>query len=124
MPRGPAPGWRKRKEPIRDDHVLASVHVAGGKHDDRGHYAVLVIEGCATREEAQEEVRALNRCAMYLRKQGIADLGMSAKIRKRGDVFDVRFHAIDKTFARQYVIDTYGPDPARWPYHPHRKGTS
>lgn len=124
MPKGPPPAWRQRKQPVRDDYLMASISHAGGKHDGEGHYATLVVGGCATREEAQEEVRALNRCAMYLKKQGIADIGVSCKIRKRGDVFDVEFFAVDKAMARKYVIETYGPDPAKWPYNARRRGPS
>ena len=51
MPRGPAPGWRQRKEPVTDDYILAAVTKSGGlgKHDANGHYATLVIKGLADR---------------------------------------------------------------------------
>ena len=46
VPRGPAPGWRARKQPVLDSHILAAVNAAGGvgKHN-AGHYGELVIDG-------------------------------------------------------------------------------
>lgn len=124
MPRGPAPAWRARKQPVVDDYVLASVTQAGGKHHPvTGHYARLVIKGLTTREEAEEWRRALYRCAHYLTRAGVADVGMSAVIKRDGGRgYLIEYHAVDKTLARQHVMTKYGPDRSKWPYDPRRKG--
>jgi hypothetical protein len=125
VPRGPAPGWRKRKDPVLDSHVMASVERAGGagKHDPAtGHYAELVIRGLASREEASEWSRALHRSAHYLSRNGICDISMSAKITRDGRGYKIVFKAIDKTWARNYVLTTYGADRSKWPYDPRRRG--
>jgi len=124
MPRSPVPEWRRRKEPIVDDWVLASVQQAGGPgkhHPETGHYATLLITGLADRAEAEEYVRALNRCALYLHRAKIADVGMSAKVEQGPAGYVVRFKAIDKTLARQHVLQRYGPDRSKWPYDPRRR---
>jgi len=124
MPRSPVPEWRKRKEPVLDHYVLASIEQAGGhgKHDPAtGHYATLLINGLADRAEAEEYVRALNRSALHLHRYQIADVGMSAKIERTAEGFVVRFKAIDKTLARQHVLQRYGPDRSKWPYDPRRR---
>ena len=123
MPRGPAPGWRQRKQPVLDDYLLASIHQAGGKHHpETGHYAQLVIAGCASMDEAREYVRGLHRSGRYLVKYAIADIGINAKIRKNDGKFDVEFSAVDKAMARKHVIEKYGPDRSKWPYDPRRRG--
>jgi hypothetical protein len=124
MPRGPAPGWRQRKEPVLDNYVLASVTQAGGigKHNPEGHYAELIIRGLADRDEAKEWQQALYRCAHYLNRTGQAAVSMSAKIERDGDGFRIRFKAVDKTHARAHVMRKYGPDRSKWPYDPRRKG--
>lgn len=126
MPRGPAPAWRARKQPVVDDWVLASVNEAGGpgKHDPvTGHYARLVIRGLADRGEAEEWRRALYRCAHYLTRAGVADVGVSAVIKRAGSGYLIEYHAVDKTLARKHVMDKYGPDRSKWPYDPRRRGT-
>ncbi len=132
MPRGPAPGWRRRKEPVLDHWVLASVSAAGGlgkHHPETGHYSELVIKGLADREEAAEWRRALFRCAHFLNRTGQAAVSMSARITKhaqpcgeKGCQFHITFKAIDKTLARKAVLDKYGPDRSKWPYDPRRRG--
>lgn len=121
MPRGPAPQWRARKQPVLDDYVLASVTQAGGPgkhHPETGHYAMLIIRGLADREEAGEWKRALFRCAHYLHRNGIADVSMSADIKRSGSGYLIEFRAVDKTIARQHVMAKYGTDRSKWPYDP------
>src|SRR5487761_503395 len=121
MPRGPAPGWAVRKQPVLDDYIMASVAQSGGlgkHHPQTGHYGELVIRGLATRDEALEYKRALYRCSHYLSRHGVAPLSMNAKIESTGDGFQVRFSAVDKTLARQHVLARYGPDRSKWPYDP------
>lgn len=127
MPRGPAPAWRARKEPVLDAHVLASVEQAGGlgkHHPETGHYATLWIRGLTSREEAQEWSRALYRSAHYLNRTGQAPLSMSAKIHRNGESYSIEFRAVDKTMARAHVLARYGPDRSRWPYDPRRRGSA
>jgi len=119
MPRGPAPAWRVRKEPVADNWLLASVNEAGGHgkhHPDTGMYAEMIMRGLANRGEAEEWKRALHRSAVYLHKWGLADIGVTAKIERSGSGYIIRFAAVDKTHAQNYVVSTYGPDPTRWPY--------
>jgi hypothetical protein len=119
MPRGPAPQWRARKQPVADDWLLASVSQAGGhgQHDgETGFYADLVMRDLADRPEAEEWKRALHRSAVYLHKWGLADIGVSAKIERSGGGYIIRYRAVNKQHAQSYVVRTYGPDPARWPY--------
>lgn len=126
MPRGPAPGWRRRKDPVLDPHVLASVEQAGGigRHTN-GHYATLWIRGLESREEADEWKRALHRSARYLDRTGAAAVGVTTKIhRVGGGKYEIEFKAIDKVYAKQYMLDKYGPDRSKWPYDPRRKVTA
>ena len=124
MARSPAPEWRKRKEPVLDDWVLASIHQSGGlgrHHPETGHYGELVITDLADRDEAAEYVRALNRAALHLHRHQIADVGMSAKVERSGERYQIRFKAVDKTLARKHVLERYGPDRSKWPYDPRRR---
>ena len=126
MPRGPAPGWRTRKEPVLDSHVMASVEQAGGlgkHHPETGHYAELIIKGLTSKEEAQEWSRSLYRAAHYLNRNNIAPVSMSAKIERDGDGYRIRFKAVDKTLARKHVMEKYGADRSKWPYDPRRRGS-
>jgi hypothetical protein len=127
VPRSAAPQWRKRKDPVLDHYVLASIEQAGGpgRHNpETGHYAELLINDLADRAEAEEYVRALNRSALHLHRYRVAEVGMSAKPEKDGERWRVRFKAIDKTAARAYVLKRYGPDRSRWPYDPRRRGAT
>ena len=127
MPRSPVPEWRKRKDPVLDHYVLASVEQAGGPgkhHPQTGHYAELVIRDLADREQAMEYVRALNRAALHLCRYQVADVGMSARIEHTAEGYQIRFRAIDKTLARQHVLQRYGPDRSKWPYDPRRRQTA
>lgn len=121
MPRGPAPGWRQRKPPVLDAWVLSSVQRKPRPAAD-GHHAELHIAGLATREEAREHVRALHRSARYLTKYSEHDIGIRAHIHKAGGGYKVQFWAVDKTAAKKYILDTYGPDRSKWPYDPRRRG--
>lgn len=124
MPRGPAPAWRARKEPISDHYLLASVTQAGGlgKHDQRGAYAELVIKGLANREEAAEWKRSLHRCAVFMHRNRIADISVSTKIERAGKGYLIRFTVWNKTHSRAYMLAQYGSDPDKWPYNPRRRG--
>lgn len=127
MPRGPAPQWRRRKDPVLDDYVMASVTQAGGvgrHHPQTGHYRELVIDDLKNREEAGEWKRALFRAAHYLARNGIAAVSMSATIERAGSGYLIRFRAVDKVLARKHVLDRYGTDRSKWPYDPRRKGES
>lgn len=120
MARGPAPGWRQRKEPVTDDYILAAVSQAGGlgKHDANGHYATLVIRGLADREEAIEYQRSLFRCALFLhRRRGIA-VSMSAKISRDGKGWKITYTVHDKTHASLYHLTAHGVDRTKWAYNP------
>jgi hypothetical protein len=121
MPRGAAPAWRQRKEPVRDDWVLASIQRRPRPGPD-GHHAELHITGLDTREMAREEIRALHRSARFLTKYSEHNVGVRAHIRKTSSGYYVQFWAVDKTAAKKYVLDTYGPDRSKWPYDPRRKG--
>ena len=61
MPRAPAPQWHRRKEPVLDHYLQASVDQCGGQYDENGHYALLVYSGCETRDRAKEISQALYR---------------------------------------------------------------
>lgn len=126
MPRGPQPGWRARKPPILDDWLMTSVDRAGGlgaHHPETGHYGELVI-ACADVTEAREHAQALYRCARYLSKYRIADIGVSVDRPRKGQggKWLLTFRAVDKTLARNHVMTKYGNDRSKWPYDPHRRG--
>lgn len=107
-----------------DDYIFASINQVGGlgkHHPVTGHYGELVIRGLATREEADEYQRALFRCAHHLNRHGIAPVSMSAKVERNAETWQVRFKAIDKTLARQHVLERYGPDRSKWPYDPRQR---
>jgi hypothetical protein len=119
MPRAAAPHWKRRKEPITDDLVLASVNAAGGTFDPAtGHYARLRFTGCASEDRAREIKQSLFRCAAYLK------FSMSATVHRSDDkqTWYVEYVAIDKRMARAYVLATYGPDRSKWSYDPRKKG--
>jgi len=107
---------------------MASVDQAGGlgHHDPAtGHYAELVIKGLADRDEATAWKNSLFRCAHYMSRNNIAPVSISvAKIEQDGTGFRLRFRAGDKTYARQRVLEKYGPDRSKWPYDPRRRGAA
>jgi hypothetical protein len=94
------------------------VRRAGGRHDDAGRYAELHIRDLADSEEAREYVRALHRSGRFL------GYSVHARVSRAGNSHVVIFRAIDKTHARQHVLQKYGPDRAKWPYDPRRRGGS
>lgn len=129
MPRSPAPEWRKRKEPITDEYVMASIQHAGGlgSHDpSTGHYGELIVSGLTSRDEATEYRRSLHRCALWLKRNRGYDIGMSTdRPQKMSDgTYRIVFRVTDKTLARQYVMERYGPDRTKWPYDPRRRNAS
>jgi hypothetical protein len=113
MPKAGPPPWRKRKEPITDDILRASIDQAGGVYDANGHYAELTYAGCPTRERAAEIKQALYRSGKYVK------VSVATQIVKADDgTFSVVFKAIDKAVARKYVLEKYGTDRSQWPYDP------
>ena len=129
MPRGPGPTWRARKPPVLDDWLMASVQRGGGlggHHPETGHYGELVI-ACADATEARAYAQALYRAARYLSKWRIADIGVSVdrpRKRQRDGKWIVTFRAVDKTLARNHVMQKYGSDRSKWPYDPRRRGAA
>lgn len=117
MPRGSVPEYRRRKEPILDDHLRMSVSKANGTPDpETGHYAELIYAGCATRERAKEIKQALFRAGRYV------GVSVSATVEPAGDgTYRVRFKAINKDHARKYVLEKYGSDRSKWAYDPRRR---
>jgi len=125
MPRGPAPAWRTRKQPVVDDYILAAVSRAGGlgSHDADGHYGVMVIRKLADRDEAAEYKSALFRCAHYMARHGIAAVSVSqADIERDGSGYKITFRISDKTMARKYQLENRGTDRSKWSYDPRRGG--
>jgi hypothetical protein len=113
MPKGPAPQWRARKQPLTDEHVQASV--AQGMNAE-GHYGVLVYGPIDDPARALEIKRSLYRCAKFL---GYA---MHADIEQRTDgKHQVRFKAIDKAKARAHIAQKYKDRPHELPYNPYER---
>jgi hypothetical protein len=123
MARAPAPLWKRRKEPIVDDYIHASINATNGVFDpETGHYGKLVYTGIETPERAREISSALHRCAYYLYSHKGPKVGISAKIRSEKDgTFSVEFVAINKQHTYKYMIERYGEDRSRWPYNPRSK---
>jgi hypothetical protein len=124
MPRGPAPGWLRRKEPITDDYILAAVNQVGGlgKHDADGHYATLVIKGLADRDEALEYQRSLYRCALFLHRRRGIPVSISVKISRDGKAWKITYTVHDKTHATKYHLTAHGADRTKWAYDVRRRG--
>jgi hypothetical protein len=117
MARAPAPQWRRRKEPILDDCVLASTRAVESFCPETGHYGILRYVGCETPERASEIVQALYRSARHL------GVSVTATVLPADDgTFCVEFRAIDKAHARAYVLKTHGTDRSQWPYDPRKRG--
>lgn len=121
MPRGPAPGWRERKQPVLDSWVLASISAAKGTPGSDGHYGELHITDLATRDEAREYVRALHRSGRYLTKYSQYQVGIRAHVKRSGRRYYVQFWAVDKIAAKAHILEKYGPDRSKWPYDPRRR---
>lgn len=94
--------------------VRASISQANGVPDpEKGHYATLVYAGCESRERADEIKRALFRSARYV------GVSVSASVKAAGDgTYAVTFKAIDKSYAKKYMIEHFGADRSKWPYDP------
>ncbi len=125
MPRGPAPAYRARKEPVTDDYLMAVITQAGGAgHHDAttGLYGTLVLRGIKDRDEAKEWDRSLYRCALWLTRNRNADISVSTKIERDGSAYLVRFSVFNKTHARAHILNKHGSDRAQWPYDPRRRG--
>jgi hypothetical protein len=112
--KGPAPEWRRRKEPVLDDYLRASIAGVNGQHDvATGWYQVLHIRGIKTRDEAREVVRALYRSARHV------GVSVAQKTLPQPDGSHVvEFAAVNKDHARAYVAQHYGD---RLPYNPHTR---
>lgn len=126
MPRGPAPAWRARKEPVTDDYLLTVINRAGGPgkhHPQTGLYGTLVIKGFASREEAKEYDRSLFRCALWLTRNRGADISVSTKITGRGESYSLEFSVHNKTHARLHIMTKHGPDRTLWPYNPRARNS-
>lgn len=125
MPRGPAPAWRARKDPLTDDYLLTVVQRAGGPgshHPETGLYGTLVIKGFKTRDEAKEYDRSLYRCALWLTRNRGADISVTTKITGRAENYSLEFSVFNKTHARAYLMAKHGTDRNLWPYDPRRRG--
>lgn len=120
MPRGPQPEYKRRKEPVLDDYLRASMSRANGTPDpETGHYAELVYAGVETRERAEEIKRALFRSARHVK------VSVTATVEPADDgTYRVRFKAIDKLFARRFILEKHGPDRSKWPYDPRRRNNA
>lgn len=118
MPRGPAPAYRARKEPVTDDYLLAVITQAGGagRHDaTTGLYGTLVLRGLKDRDEAKEWDRSLYRCALWLTRNHRADISVSTKIEHDASGYSVRFSVYNKTHARAHILNKHGSDRSGWP---------
>jgi hypothetical protein len=124
MPRGPAPSWRQRKQPVLDEWVLHSITRANGKPAADGHYAEMRIAKIGSRDEAREYIRSLHRSGRYLTRWSQYNIGVRAEIIKDGSQYLVRFWAVDKLAARKYILEKYGPDRSKWPYDPRRRASN
>jgi hypothetical protein len=120
MPRGAAPEWRRRKEPLTDHLIKASVDAVNGIPDgETGRYGTLTYTGMDSKERAQEIRKSLFRCAKYL------GFSMHAKppAKQADGTYSIELTAISKKHAQAFVARTYGPDRSKWPYDPRRKNS-
>lgn len=116
MPRGPAPQWKRRLEPILDDYVKAAMDSVGNQFNpETGLYSTLVYANCETRDRAKEISQALYRSGRHLK------VSVHTDIKKNGSGYNVEFSVFDKKFARAYVVNTYGEDRSKWAYDPRKK---
>lgn len=114
MPKGPAPQWRKRKEPIMDEHLRASIEAVESCNPENGFYGTLVYTGCKDEARAKEIKQALYRSANHF---GVSLKTEIIQDEKTGE-FSVVYTAINKTYGRKYILETFGKDRAKWPYDP------
>jgi len=117
MPKGPAPQWRRRTEPVLDHELQAAINHVNGKHDpDTGKYATLDHTGCPDRERAKEIKRALYRSARYLKVSLHTEI-----IRAADKTWTVRFTVFNKEHGRAYVHEQAGGDPSKLAYNPYAR---
>jgi hypothetical protein len=117
MPKGPAPEWKRRLEPILDHEVQASIDQSNGQHDpDTGWYATLHHTGCDTYKRAQEIKRALYRSARHLKVSLRTDI-----IRGANGTWTVEFTAVNKAHGKAYIAQQSGGDPSRLAYNPYHR---
>lgn len=112
MARAPIHAMRQRKAPILDHYVQASIEAG---MNDQGHYGELVYAGIEDQLRAIEIRRALFRSAKHLGVSLKADVEAGA-----GDTHQVRFKAIDKAVARQFMAQTYRGREHEMPYNPYQ----
>lgn len=123
MPRGPAPGWRARKQPVADAHVLASVQQAGGQFDPKTGFYGRIIMRFGPGDDPKVWHQALRRSARYLHRNGVADVGIHIEPLKRDAKGPyLAYVAVNKTHTYQYMLTKYGNDRSKWPYDPRRRG--
>lgn len=127
MPRGPAPQYTRRQEPIMDDYIWASINHAGGNYDpDTGHYAHLVYSGIQSRARAEQIEDALYRCGRYMHRKKIADIGIKCYIKPAGNgTWNVEYFAVNKAHTYKYLVERYGTDGeldrSKLPYDPRKR---
>lgn len=116
MPKGPAPQWRQRKEPVLDHVLQASVDQAGGKYDPQtGQYAEVHYRGIETADRAKEIVRSLHRSGRFMK------LSVMTKTVRDGDGYKVICRAVNKEHARKYIQEKAGGDPRNLAYNPYAR---
>jgi len=117
MPKGPAPQWKRRLEPILDHEIQAAIDHADGKFNPgTGWYATLDHTGCETFDRAREIKRALYRSARHLGVSLHTEL-----IRAADNTWTVRFTPISKPHGQAYVARQSGGDPSRLAYNPYHR---
>jgi len=118
MPRGPAPQWRRRVEPVLDAELQASIDQSNGECDPAtGWYSTLHYAGCADYDRAKEIKRALYRSARHFK------VSLTTKIFRADDgTFTVEFTAISKAHGQAYIAAKAQGDPSRLAYNPHKRG--
>lgn len=117
MPRGGIPDYRRRKEPVLDEHLRASVG-AGDMDETTGHYPQLIYAGITSKERAQEIKRALYRSGKHVGVSVHAEIECPVPGK-----YQVRYRAINKAHARKFILERYGPDRSAWPYDPRRRNS-
>lgn len=99
MGRGPYPrGGRPRTQPVLDHVLRMSIDNANGEFDSStGRYAEVVLNGIATRDQAESVKRSMYRSARYMK------VSLHQKIERAGDGWQIRFTVINKDHARNFV---------------------
>lgn len=123
MPRGALPNYKQRLEPILDNYLMKSIELSNGAyHPETGFYSILTIEGAASRDSAQDIVRALYRSKYHLNKKLNPKIGLYNKVSKnKAGTYDVEFAAVHLSYAKKYITDEYSEDASKWPYNPRAK---